>query len=192
MIFLEHLLKATHGKQPYPGKHQHFDAFNHDSRQLIPGELFVAVRGERGDGHDFVFDAAQRGATGLLVEARYFDTLTDKQRKRLKETGIATVIVEDTREALQEYASYILQLWRPAVIAVTGSVGKTSTKEAIVAVLSGTYATFKSWQNYNDLLGMPLSLGRLEERHEYAVRQARRDRRIMQDCAPTARSADKH
>ncbi|HZS76433.1 MAG TPA: alanine racemase [Ktedonobacteraceae bacterium] len=176
MIFLEHLLKATHGKQPYPGKHQHFDAFNHDSRQLIPGELFVAVRGERGDGHDFVFDAAQRGATGLLVEARYFDTLTDKQRKRLKETGIATVIVEDTREALQEYASYILQLWRPAVIAVTGSVGKTSTKEAIVAVLSGTYATFKSWQNYNDLLGMPLSLGRLEERHEYAVLELSCDR----------------
>jgi len=60
-------------------------------------------------------------------------------------------------------------LWHPTVIAVTGSTGKTSTKEAIAAILSSNFSTFKSWQNYNDLLGLPLSLGRLEERHEYAV-----------------------
>ncbi|HEX9134830.1 MAG TPA: alanine racemase, partial [Ktedonobacteraceae bacterium] len=68
-----------------------------------------------------------------------------------------------------QYARFILERWHPTVIAVTGSTGKTSTKEAIAAVLSSNFATFKSWQNYNDLLGLPLSLGRLEERHEYAV-----------------------
>ena len=82
---------------------------------------------------------------------------------------IAIIVVEDTRLPYNNTHAYILDLWRPTVIAVTGSTGKTSTKEAIAAVLSSNFATFKSWQNYNDLLGLPLSLGRLEERHEYAV-----------------------
>lgn len=169
MIYLEHLLAATKGTLRYPGRQAHFDAFNHDSRQLIPGELFVAVRGERGDGHDYIFDALRRGAAGLLVEARYITSLAQDRLAELEQASAATIVVEDTRTALQHYARAILQRWHPTVIAVTGSTGKTSTKEAIAAVLSSNFATFKSWQNYNDLLGMPLSLGRLEERHEYAV-----------------------
>ena len=169
MIYLDHLLHATHGVLLHPGKQSHFDAFSHDSRQLIPGELFVAVRGERGNGHDYLLDAVQRGATGLLVEGRYITSMPEQLQATLAETQVATIVVEDTRIALQEYAHYILGLWHPTVIAVTGSTGKTSTKEAIAAILSNNFATFASWQNYNDLLGLPLSLGRLEERHEYAV-----------------------
>ena len=169
MIFLDHLLHATSGSVLYVGKHTHFDTFNHDTRQLMPGELFVAVRGERGDGHDYLQEAAQSGAAGLLLEARVFTGMADAQRAKLEQAGITTVVVEDTRIALQQYAHAILQRWHPIVIAVTGSVGKTSTKEAIAEVLSGHFATFKSWQNYNDALGLPLSLGRLEERHEFAV-----------------------
>src|SRR5258707_15125369 len=169
MIYLDHLLHATHGVLLHPGKQSHFDAFSHDSRQLIPGELFVAVRGQRGNGHDYLLDAVQRGATGLLVEGRYIASMPEQLQATLAETQVATIVVEDTRIALQEYAHYILDRWHPTVIAVTGSTGKTSTKEAIAAILSNNFATFKSWQNYNDLLGLPLSLGRLEERHEYAV-----------------------
>ena len=169
MIYLDLLLKATHGVLRYAGKQYHFDAFSHDTRQLIPGELFVAVRGERGDGHDYLLDAVQRGASGVLVEGGYIDSLSDEVQATLAEALVATIVVEDTRIALQQYARFILQRWHPRVIAVTGSTGKTSTKEAIAAVLSSSFATFKSWQNYNDLLGLPLSLGRLEERHEYAV-----------------------
>lgn len=169
LIYLDHLIDATHGALVCPGHRRHFDAFSHDTRQLMPGELFVAVRGEHGDGHDFLSDAIGRGAAGLLVEAQYLERAPTELRQDLEGAGIATVVVEDTRQALQRYAQAILQRWRPVVIAVTGSTGKTSTKEAIAAVLSSSYATFKSWQNYNDLLGLPLSLGRLEERHEYAV-----------------------
>jgi alanine racemase len=169
MIFLDHLLSATSGNLLYAGKHTHFETFNQDSRQLLPGELFVAVRGERGDGHDYLLEAARRGAAGLLVEARAITALSDTQRAELEQTDVTTIVVEDTRVALQHYAQAILRRWHPTVIAVTGSVGKTSTKEAIARVLSGHFATFKSWQNYNDALGLPLSLGRLEERHEYAV-----------------------
>ncbi len=169
MIYLDHLLEATQGVLTFPGKQTHFDTFNQDTRQLIPGELFVAVRGEHGDGHDYLLDAAGRGATGLLVEARVMNALAEETRAILARSGVATIIVPDTRIALQHYARYILGRWHPTVIAVTGSTGKTSTKEGIASVLSGTFATFRSWQNYNDLLGIPLSLGRLEERHEYAV-----------------------
>ncbi len=169
MIYLDHLCKATNGVLHTTGKQSHFDAFSHDTRQLIPGELFVAVRGERGDGHDYLLDAVRRGASGLLVEEQYINALSEEVQATLIEAHVATIVVEDTRLALQQYAQYILDLWHPTVIAVTGSTGKTSTKEAIAAVLSSNFATFKSWQNYNDLLGLPLSLGRLEERHEYAV-----------------------
>jgi Alr-MurF fusion protein len=169
LIYLDHLLEATRGSLAYPGKHDHFEAFNHDTRQLLPGELFVAVRGEHGDGHDFLLEAARRGATGLLIESQALQRASAEVLRELETCGVATIVVEDTRLALQHYAQAILQRWHPVVIAVTGSTGKTSTKEAIASVLSSSYATFRSWQNYNDLLGLPLSLGRLEERHEYAV-----------------------
>jgi len=167
LIYLEHLLAATQGTLRYTGVQTRFDAFSHDSRQITPGEMFVAVRGERRDGHDYLFDAVNRGATGLLVEATIINNLPAESLMQLEQ--VTTLVVEDTRLALQRYSRAILERWRPVVITVTGSAGKTSTKEAIATVLGSSFATFKSWQNYNDLLGIPLSLGRLEERHEYAV-----------------------
>ncbi|WP_376796239.1 alanine racemase [Thermogemmatispora sp.] len=169
MIFLDHLLEATRGSLAFAGRQQQFPAFNHDTRQLLPGELFVAVRGERGDGHDYWQDALRRGAGGLLLEGRYFSALSEEQRATLQESGATVVVVADTRQALQSYGRAILARWQPTVIAVTGSTGKTTTKEAIAHVLERHFTTFRSWQNYNDLLGLPLSLGRLEEHHEYAV-----------------------
>src|SRR5258706_4873008 len=169
MILLDYLLEATQGSLVYPGQQKQFAGFNHDTRQLLPGEMFVAVRGEHGDGHDFLADAVQRGAAGLLVDGRVLGSLAEETRVLLAEAEVATIAVDDTRSALQQYARFILERWHPIVIAVTGSTGKTSTKEAIAGVLGGSFATFKSWQNYNDLLGLPLSLGRLEAHHEYAV-----------------------
>ncbi|HLJ33576.1 MAG TPA: Mur ligase family protein, partial [Ktedonobacteraceae bacterium] len=169
MILLDYLLEATRGVLVYPGKQGYVEAFSHDSRQLLPGEMFVAVRGEHSDGHDYLLDAVQRGAAGLLAEARAVNRLPEDTLRAIQQAHIPLVTVEDTRIALQHYARFILEHWHPTVIAVTGSTGKTSTKEAIASVLSNNFATFKSWQNYNDLLGVPLSLGRLEQRHEYAV-----------------------
>src|SRR5260370_41634498 len=177
MIYLDLLLKATKGILRYPGQQSQFDAYSHDSRQLIPGELFVAVRGERSDGHDYLLDAVHRGATGLLVEERYINLLSEEAQTTLAQARVATIVVEDTRIALQRYARFILDHCHPTLISITGSTGKTSTKEAIAAVLSSNFATFKSWQNYNDLLGLPLSLRRLNGRHEYAVLELACDHR---------------
>ncbi len=169
MIFLNLLLEATQGILYYTGKHQTFPAFSHDTRQIVAGELFVAVRGEHNDGHTYLLDALQGGSGGVMVEARAFTLLSEEVQQRLEHAEIATILVEDTRLALQQYARFILRHWHSTVIAVTGSVGKTSTKEAIATVLASTFSTFRSWQNYNDLLGIPLSLGRLEPHHRYAV-----------------------
>src|SRR5258708_14901182 len=104
MISLERLLKGTHGVLLHAGKQSHFDAFSHDTRQLIPGELFVAVRGERSDGHDYLLDAVQRGASGLLVEAEYINALAGEAQQTLAGARGATIVVEDSRAAVLEHA----------------------------------------------------------------------------------------
>ena len=122
MIYLDLLLQATHGTLRFVGKQTVFPAFSHDTRQLAVGELFVAVRGERSDGHMYLRDAIRSGAVGVLVEARSFSNLSEEIQQQLEQLEITTVVVDDTRLALQEYASFILQAWHPTVIAVTGSV----------------------------------------------------------------------
>ena len=169
MIQLDLLLEATDSQLRFKGRQHRFLAFSHDTRQIRPGELFVAVRGERSDGHDYLFEAVRGGAAGLLVEAHFLNALSTEQLEWLEHADITLIVVDDTRLALQHYARFILAHWQPTVIAVTGSVGKTSTKEAIATVLSSRFPTFRSWQNFNDLLGLPLSLGRLEPQHRYAV-----------------------
>lgn len=169
MIHLDNLLAATGGKVRHSGKLDYFSTFSHDTRQLDPGELFVAVRGPRGNGHDHLLDAVRRGATGLLVEENAYNVLGEQVQGALAEANVTLVMVENTRLALQHYAAFILRHWQPVVIAVTGSVGKTGIKEAIATVLSHRFKTFRSWRNYNDVLGIPLALGALEEDHRYAV-----------------------
>ena len=137
MIPLDTLLTATDGTLYTSGSQTSFTAFSHDSRQILSGAMFVAVCGLRGDGHDFLFDALEQGASGLLLEERVLKTLSQDILSRLKQANVATVVVQDTRLALQQYARAILERWQPTVIAVTGSVGKTSTKEAIATVLAG-------------------------------------------------------
>ena len=153
MIHLDHLLDATSGTLLRRGRYTHFDTFNQDSRQLVPGELFVAVRGERSDGHDYLLDAVHRGASGLLIEERVVPALTEEQRAAFEQAGVTTVVVEDTRLALQRYAHAILRRWHPIVIAVTGSAGKTSTKEAIAAMEETAEGAPKRFTAYGVTLG---------------------------------------
>ena len=172
MIHLDDFLGLTGATLHTQGRSSSFPAFAHDSRQVTSGELFIAVRGERRDAHDFIEEAVQQGAAGVVAEVDRFRDLARLHPQlpdQIEQQGIALILVKDTRAALQEYARGILRQWHPRVIAVTGSVGKTTTKEAIATLMETCFPTFKSWRNYNDLLGLPLSLGRLERRHEIAV-----------------------
>ena len=133
-----------------------------DSRTLAAGELFFAVRGERLDGHDFVQSALERGAIAAVVargqEHRFPSSFHDK-----------LLVVHDTLTALQSLAAAVRRMWGKPLIAVTGSAGKTTTKEAIAHLLASKFRVFKSRGNLNNHFGLPLQLLNLESEHDIAV-----------------------
>ena len=133
-----------------------------DSRSAMGGALFVALRGERVDGHEFVAGAVANGASGALVR-------NDWVAPANLPAGVALVRVGDPLAALQALAGWWRKRCGVQVIAVTGSIGKTSTKEALAAVLSRKFNTLKSAGNLNNEIGLPLTLLRLEPGHEKAV-----------------------
>lgn len=172
MIPLEDLIAATDADLLHAGTHTIFEGFAHDSRAVAPGDCFVAVHGMHGDGHDFAADALERGATAAILERGWLEVTRVARPEllaHLRTTGAALLIVPDTRAALRRYAQHIIARWQPEVIAVTGATGKTTCKEAVAEVLGTLAPTFRSWRNYNDALGLPLSLGRLEPSHRFAV-----------------------
>lgn len=128
-----------------------------DSRKARRGDLFVALKGERADGHEFVADAARRGAAGAIVE-------------RPVEVEIAQYVVPDALAALQELARLRRnQRSRVKVVGITGSVGKTTTKELTAAVLGARYPLLKSEGNLNSEIGLPMVLLELTTKHRRAV-----------------------
>src|SRR5215813_9758682 len=172
MIPLDDLIQATNAEVLAAGSRPTLEGFAHDSRLVTPGECFVAVRGLHGDGHDYALDALERGAAALLLEhsrVALAEAAAPDLLEHARRAGVAVLAVGDPREALRRYAAHILTRWGPTVVAVTGATGKTTTKEAIADVLATAGSTFRSWRNYNDLLGIPLSLGRLEPTHSFAV-----------------------
>jgi UDP-N-acetylmuramoyl-tripeptide--D-alanyl-D-alanine ligase len=131
-----------------------------DSRSVAPGDLFFAVKGERLDGHDFVEQALEKGAIAAIVRK---DQLTGYAQNS------TLLAVEDTLTALQVLAGTVRKRWGKPLIGVTGSAGKTTTKEAIAHVLSTKYRVLKSEGNFNNHFGLPLMLLKLEPEHDMAV-----------------------
>ena len=131
-----------------------------DSRTIQPGELFFAVKGERLDGHDYVHQALERGAVSAVVRK---DQLA---RYPVKSCLLA---VDDTLLALQTLATAVRRLWGKPAIGITGSMGKTTTKDAVAHLLSIRYNVHSSRGNFNNHFGLPLGLLKLEPEHEIAV-----------------------
>jgi UDP-N-acetylmuramoyl-tripeptide--D-alanyl-D-alanine ligase len=131
-----------------------------DSRTVSPGELFFAVKGERLDGHDFVDAALERRAISAVVR---------KDQLHRFPGNIKLLPVDDTLIALQTLATAVRKLWGKPLIGVTGSAGKTTTKEAIAHVLASKFRVLKSEGNFNNHFGLPLMLLKLEPEHDLAV-----------------------
>ncbi len=151
-----------------------------DSRTLKPGDLFVALRGPRFDGHAFVADVLNRGAVGAIVE-----------RGRVQDDS-RTIEVPDTLEALQRLAHAVRTSVATRVIAITGSAGKTTTKEAIAALLATRCAVVKNKGNLNNHIGLPLSLMQLRSAPDIAVMElgmnhAGEIRRLVEIASPDVR-----
>jgi UDP-N-acetylmuramoyl-tripeptide--D-alanyl-D-alanine ligase len=132
-----------------------------NSREIKPGDLFIAVRGEQFDGHSFISDAASRGAAAALVSRAWFATST--------EAPLPFLVVDDPVRALQQVAANRRRQLGLTVIGVTGSIGKTSTKEVIAAVLGQGFPTYRSPGNMNSEIGLPLSLLEIEPGTKMAV-----------------------
>ena len=133
-----------------------FDCVCTDTRKITPGCLFIAIKGENFDGHDFAAKAIENGAEAVMVE---------------KDCGLGEkqLLVESTRQALLDLAGYYRSLFDIPVVGITGSVGKTTTKEMTHAVMSVKFNTLKNEGNLNNEIGVPLTLFRLEKCHEAAV-----------------------
>jgi UDP-N-acetylmuramoyl-tripeptide--D-alanyl-D-alanine ligase len=135
-----------------------FSTFHTDSREVKPGGLFFALRGAAKDGHQFVRDAIARGAAAVVV-----------QRRADISPGIVEVVVPDTWKALYALASHALRRVQPLVVAVTGSNGKTSTKEMVAAILSQHFNVLRTEGNLNTETGVPLTILSLEPHHSALV-----------------------
>ncbi|MFH0809226.1 MAG: UDP-N-acetylmuramoyl-tripeptide--D-alanyl-D-alanine ligase [Pseudomonadota bacterium] len=140
----------------------HFGRVCTDTRTLVPGSLFVAIRGERFDGHQFLAQALAAGAAGLMIDAGRPGVDLGG--------GVALIEVEDTLRALGDLARALRQRHPVPLIAVTGSNGKTTTKELLYSILTeGGRRVLKNEGNFNNLIGVPLTLFRLERGHQAAV-----------------------
>ena len=131
-----------------------------DSRTITGGQLFFAVKGDRFDGHDFVAAALEKGAAGAVVRKDQLRRYSDKSR---------LLAVDDTLIALQTLATAVRKVWGKPLVGVTGSAGKTTTKEAIAHVLASRFRVLKSEGNFNNHFGLPLMLLKLEPEHDMAV-----------------------
>jgi len=146
-----------------------------DSRLAEPGSLFVALKGEQADGHDYVADAFSRGAVAAIVEREVEHSgltldMTDPAGTLPAAWWLPLALkTEDSLEALQKVAAFWRRQNEVRVIGITGSVGKTTTKELAAAVLSRRYNTLKSEASYNNEIGLPLTLAHLAKEHECVV-----------------------
>ncbi|MDE3181050.1 MAG: UDP-N-acetylmuramoyl-tripeptide--D-alanyl-D-alanine ligase [Acidobacteriota bacterium] len=130
-----------------------------DSRSIRPGDLFFAIRGPRFDGHDYVAQVLEKGAVAAVVGDGF----------KPGNPAWPLIHVTDPAEALQRLASVVRQRWAGPLIGVTGSSGKTTTKEMIAAILGRRFSVLKSESNFNNQYGVPLTLLRLAPEHEIAV-----------------------
>lgn len=162
---LSNLAKACNGVYVGPKKKEEteINAIAIDSRQIGVGDLFVATKGERVDGHSFIKQCMEKGALGVVSEK---DLTEDDFPEGVEPCYIK---VTDSFQALKAMAAFYRQQLTIPVIGITGSVGKTSTKEMIAGVLSAKYTVLKTAGNFNNEVGLPLTVFRIRPEHEVAV-----------------------
>ena len=153
--------KATHGKRI--GHDQTFTNISIDSRNINSESLFVAIEGEIFDGHDFIWDVLQKGIKGIVVQKDH------PILSKIQASNVSQLHVDDTVYALGEMAKAYKKCMNVNTVAVTGSAGKTSTRELIALVLQEKFSVLTPQKNFNNEIGVPLTLFNLRTSHEWAV-----------------------
>jgi UDP-N-acetylmuramoyl-tripeptide--D-alanyl-D-alanine ligase len=157
------VVNATGGTLVVGGMETMFTGVSTDSRHILRGSLFIPLAGEKFDGHDFIVDAIRDGASGFLVQKGYENKIREKFEN-------ATIIrVGDTLKALGDIAHFWRKKFGATVAAITGSSGKTTTKEMLASIAGLTKKIIKAQGNYNNLIGLPLTVLRINAEHELAI-----------------------
>ena len=160
---IKDILKVTNGKMLIGDENLVCDSFSKDTRTIQNGDIYIGIKGENFDGNKFWKQALDNGAVGVIIQDVEVST------EELEAYKDKTVIkVEDTLNALYEIAKYKRSLYDIPVVAITGSVGKTSTKDIIASVVSTKYKTLKTEGNNNNNIGLPLTILKLKD-HEALV-----------------------
>ena len=164
-VKVKDILKVTNGKLIVGDENFECKDFTRDTREIKGGEIYIGLIGEKINGAIFFEQAFKNGASGVILQDI---NITEEQKEKYKDKVI--ILVDDTLKAIQEIAKFKRSLYGEnfPVIAITGSVGKTSTKDMIANVISQKYKTLKTEGNYNNHIGVPLTILRLKD-HEAAV-----------------------
>ncbi|MEZ4528009.1 MAG: UDP-N-acetylmuramoyl-tripeptide--D-alanyl-D-alanine ligase [Desulfobacterales bacterium] len=180
------ILKATGGKLLSGNPESVFSGISTDSRTISGGQLFIAIKGEHYDGHSFVPDVAEKGGMGLIISGEKAGELI---RSKWKHRDPVCIAVEDTVRALGDLAAFRRKQTGVSLVAITGSNGKTTTRQMTASILSKYYQTLSTSGNFNNEIGLPLTLLRLDAWHEWAVVELGMNHpgeigRLTRICAP--------
>lgn len=183
---VQDILTATGGTLIFGSKNRSFKGVCIDSRIITATDLFVAIEGVRHDGHCFTVDVIDSGVHGLVVGRDKIDTLP---YSLCQKQNVVCIAVDDTTRALGDMAAFNRQRANVSVVAVTGSNGKTSTRAMITAVIAGRHVTLTPKGNFNNEIGLPLTLLQLTPAHRWAVMELGMNhfgeiRRLAEICSP--------
>lgn len=163
-ITVEDIINITKGKLVIGKKEEICENFSKDSRDVQEGDIYLGIKGETVNGSIYFEQAFEKGAKGAILQDI---EITQKQKENNQDKWI--IVVEDTVKAMQQIAEYKRSLYSIPVIAITGSVGKTSTKDMVASVVGEKYPTIKTEGNYNNHIGVPLTIFRLKEEKALVV-----------------------
>lgn len=161
-IKLEEIIKAVNGELVITGEKDEYNSVSTDTRKIKRGDIFIALKGENFNGNNFVETAIEKGADLCIVSELGFD------KEKINKSSYI-VKVENTNKALLDLAKYYKSKLGIKVVAITGSTGKTSTKDLVAAVLSEKYKVFKTEGNFNNEIGLPLMIFKLDKSYDIAV-----------------------
>lgn len=161
-LAINEILESTNGKIILDGKEYDYESVETDTRKLKENSIFIALKGENFNGNDFILDAIKKGSTICIVSEIKFN-------KEDIPSGVTIIQVKDTKEALLLLSKAYREKLNIKIIGVTGSTGKTSTKDIIAAFLSDKYKVFKTKGNFNNEIGLPLMIFSLDETYDVAV-----------------------
>ncbi len=160
-LLISELVKATKGKLIKGNKNDLVENITIDTRKLNFGDLFIAIRGKLHDGHSFINDALEKGAKTIITEDSKLDLETWKT--------INIIEVQNTTKALGDIARYYRKRYKPMVIAITGSNGKTTTKEMTAKILARNYRTVAAPASFNNEIGVPLTILQMDKETEVLI-----------------------